>query len=159
MPPGHETARPQWAKPWLQIEAFGSDVLKAEVSRAYWRPVVARLREAKPDLKIMPYFHMGANPIDPAFADARVLREDGSQKVFRNFAGVTRGYYYATPANSFGGLIRRVFRNLLDDPLYDGIYWDEFSFGHRGEYLYGAPDWDGHSLVIEPQTNRDRSRR
>jgi hypothetical protein len=152
--PGHETAQPQWTKPWLEIEAFGSDVLHAEVSRAYWRPIVARLREAKPDLQVMPYFHMACNPIDPAFADARVLRQDGSQKIFRNFADVTRGYYYPTPTNGFGGLIRRVFRNLLDDPLFNGMYWDEFSFGNVGEYLYDAPDWDGHSLIIDPQTNR-----
>lgn len=152
--PGHEQAPPRFTKPWLQIEAFGSDVLKAEVSKAYWRPVVQRLRQAKPDLVIVPYFHMGANPIDPALADSRVLRQDGSQKVFRNFANITRGYYYATPDNSFGRLMRRVFQSLLDDPLYNGMYWDEFSFGNRIEHLFGAPDWENHSVIIDPKTNR-----
>jgi hypothetical protein len=152
--PGHEEAAPQFRKPWLSIEAFGSDLLSAKVSREYWRPVVARLRQAQPGVKIVPYFHMAANPIDPAFTDARVLSEDGSPKTFRNYAPVTRGYYYATPTNGFGRLIRRAFQTLLVDPLFDGIYWDEFSFGNLPVYMPGVPDWDGHSVAIDPRTTR-----
>ena len=95
---------------------------------------------------------MGLNPFDPALADARVLGEDGKQKFSTSLAKVTRGYYYATPTNGFGTLIRRVYRALLDNPMYDGIYWDEFGFGTRS-ISTASPDWDGHSVIIDPQDN------
>lgn len=139
--------------PWVQIEAFGEDYLKANTSKAYWRPIIARLREAKPELKIVPYFHSGANPLTPDFADARILLANGQQKTFKNYMNITRYYYYATPSNGFGNLMRQVFYAMTSEFGKDGLYWDEYSYGNRTINLFGVPDWDGCTVMIDPATN------
>lgn len=139
--------------PWAQIEAFGEDYLKANTSKAYWRPIIARLREAKPELKILPYFHNGANPLNTDFTDARVLLDNEQQRIFKNFMDITRYYYYATPSNGFGKLMRKVFHATVSEFGQDGLYWDEYSYGNRMVNMSGVPDWDGHTVVIDPATN------
>lgn len=142
-------------RPAYPIEAFGREYLdNAELSKAYWRPIIKRLRKAKPDIKILPYLHYGHNKKEDALKDSRVLLEGGKHKDFTNYLGIKRHYYYATENNSFGKLIRQVFRTMLDEFGQDGIYFDEFSFGNRSVYMYDVPDWDGYSVLIDPNTNR-----
>jgi len=135
------------------IEAFGSRYLASEASKSYWRPIIQRLRQAKPGLKAAPYFHLGADvPNDPELTGSRMILLGGLQKAFTNSNGITRWYYYPAAASAFAVRMRRVFDAVLSDFKTDAFYWDEYSYGLRSEYLEGA-DWDGSSVVINPSNN------
>jgi hypothetical protein len=135
------------------IEAFGSRYLVSQASKAYWRPIIQRLRQAKPNLKITPYFHLGADlPNDPEVASSRMMLLGGLQKAFVNSSGITRWYYYPTTTNAFGVRMRRVFDAVLSDFNSNAFYWDEYSYGVKSEYLDGA-EWDGSSVVINSNNN------
>ena len=96
---------------------------------------------------------MCSNPLNPALADSRVMLADGKQKSFKNFLGIERPYYYPTPGNSFGRVIREVFRTEMSEFGQDGLYIDEYSYGNRIINMEGVPDWDGCSVIIDPKTN------
>ncbi len=135
------------------IEAFGSRYLASEASKAYWRPIIQRLRQAKPDLKASPYFHLGADvPNDPELTSSRMVLLGGQQKAFTNGSGITRWYYYPATAGAFALRMRRVFDAVLSDFKTDSFYWDEYSYAVKSEYLEGA-EWDGISVVINPSNN------
>jgi hypothetical protein len=151
---GIESKPFNWPFPFLPVEAFGEDYYRADLSKAFWKPILQRLHQAKPDIRLLPYFHCGANPLNPRFNDARVLNQDGKQKTWRFYDRYTRYEYYPTTSNQFGQAVEKIFDDLHAAFGQDGIYWDEFGHGNRSVYMYGVPDWDGHSAIIDPLTNK-----
>ncbi|MFH1615903.1 MAG: hypothetical protein ABIG61_12575 [Planctomycetota bacterium] len=138
------------------VEAFGMDWWAANAYKAEVYPLIDRIHQADPNVKVLPYFHMGLNHIEHQQSDAnlipcRVMLEDGTHKYLPGLGREDFKYYYATPTNYWGSAIGAVFDDMLAH--FDGIYWDEFEFANTAVYMKDVPDWDGHSVRIEPVTN------
>jgi hypothetical protein len=128
---------------------------------SYLRGQMARLRKLVPATKHLLYFHCFLDVLDEApekYADARLLRVDGTQTDYGQFYN---RIFVPTTTNRFGRDIAKNVDMILG-PLpqgfgCDGVYWDEFEYS-RYQYHYddfsrptGLP-WDGVSADIDPQS-------
>jgi hypothetical protein len=128
---------------------------------SYLRGQMARLRTLAPATKHLLYFHCFLDVLDEApekYADARLLRVDGTQTDYGQFYN---RIFVPTTTNRFGRDIAKNVDMILA-PLpqgfgCDGVYWDEFEYS-RYQYHYddfsrptGLP-WDGVSADIDPQS-------
>jgi hypothetical protein len=110
----------------------------------------ARWRSLAPGIKTMIYFHNFIDILDEApemFADARVLRPDGTQA---DYGEPWDRIFCPTENNSYGPAIEKNVDQILDGIKADGVYWDEHEYS-RWNYHYGEP-WDGVSGDIDPAT-------
>ena len=109
-----------------------------------------RRRRVVPGVQNLVYFHCFIDVLDDSptrYADARVLRPDGSQ------ADYGRPHYrifFPTETNSYGPAIAKNVDVILDKIKAEGVYWDEHEYSAY-RYHYGAP-WDGVSCDVHPKT-------
>lgn len=107
-----------------------------------------RWRGLAPGIQCLFYFHCFIDVLDEAperFADARVLRSDGTQADYgESFDRI----FFPTMTNSYGPAIAKNVDIILDEMGADGVYWDEHEYSRWG-YHYGEP-WDGCSGDIDP---------
>ncbi len=114
-----------------------------------WKKAFARRRRLVPTVKNLVYFHCFLDVTDDAperFADARILRPDGSQA---DYGRPWQRLFFPSTTNSYGPAIARNVDIILDDIGADGVYWDEHEYSAY-RYHYGKP-WDGFSCDIEPK--------
>jgi len=122
------------------------------IEREHFRSWVERIHRLLPDVRSSVYFHcfidvMADGPV--RFADARVLRSDGTQADY----GVPRDkIFFPTATNEYGRAVSKNVDLILDEIGADGVYWDELEYSAY-QYHYGNP-WDGCSADIDPQTHR-----
>ncbi len=138
------------------IEAFGEDYLNnADGWIARHTSFVSQMKAAKPDLKVVPYFHFGLNPINSAYDQSKATLSDGTHRTFTNTKGHTRGYYYPTVDNAFGQLMRQVFRATVNDFGQNGFYFDETNFMTMPvpNWMGYVSDWDGHTVEMDSNNN------
>jgi hypothetical protein len=128
----------------------------------YLQKQIARLKKIAPDVKHLTYFHCFIEVLQDAakkYADARLLRPDGSQADYGN---PSDKIFVPTTGNDFGRDIAKNLDIILGDGPQDlncdGVYWDEFAYSST-QYHYddfsnpksGLP-WDGVSADINPAT-------
>jgi len=122
------------------------------IERGHFKSWVERIRRLLPGVRSSVYFHCFIDVVahGPAkFADARVLRSDGSQADY----GTPRDkIFFPTTTNAFGRAIAKNVDLILDEIGADGVYWDELEYSAY-QYHYGEP-WDGCSADIDPRTHR-----
>jgi hypothetical protein len=136
------------------------------LDHSYRKEHIARLRRLAPEAKHLVYFHCFLDVLDGAdqkYADARVLKSDGTQA---NYGEPYDKIFFPTEANTFGRDIAKNVDVILDDPSAgsgqaigaDGVYWDELEYSAY-QYHYPstgsgqAPEpWDGVSADIDPTT-------
>ncbi len=120
---------------------------KPEIHRAFY----AKLRQAKPDIKIFHYFHCFIDIKDalaPGFDNEKLLTPSGTQADYRN---PKLPLYLPTEGSAFAKMQESRLAKLKNDYGVDGIFWDEFPYS-AAEYHYGEP-WDGVSADIHPRTH------
>lgn len=141
-------------RPAFPIEAFGDNYINnSKLSREYWRPVVDNIRKAKPGVLVVPYTHFAiGTPNLKGHDNCRMILKGGKQKEFYNYLNIQRYFFYPTPTNSFGKLMDDMY-NMIQNEWGKEMYLDESSFGNRSIYMYGVPDWDGHSVEVNLTTN------
>jgi hypothetical protein len=139
-------------RPWAAIEAFGEDYLNAKSSKDYWQPIVNKIRIACPQVKVIPYFHLGVNPDDPKLTETCNVLGSGV-KTFTNYVGIKRSYYWAANGNEFQKIVERVWSATCEEFGQQGIYWDEYGHGDQARYLLDA-DWDGASVQMDLASGR-----
>ena len=111
-----------------------------------YRRWVERVRRLAPQAKSMIYFHCFIDVLEDAdrrFADARLLRPDGSQA---DYGEPHDKIFLPLKNNSFGPAIAENVDVILDEIHADGVYWDELEYSAY-RYHYGQP-WDGCSADI-----------
>jgi hypothetical protein len=111
---------------------------------------ISRLRGLLPDVKHLVYFHCFIDVLEEAekkYADARLLRGDGSQAIYGE---PQDKIFIPTESNSFGRDVGKNVDLILGDIGADGVYWDEMEYS-AFQYHYGEP-WDGTSADIDPTT-------
>lgn len=119
-----------------------------------YRRWVERVRRLTPETKTCVYFHCFLDTWEEApsrYADARVLRSDGSQA---DYGQPHQRIFFPTESNAFGRAMRRNVQIILDGIGADGVYWDEVEYSAY-RYHYGDP-WDGCSADVDPQTMKIR---
>ncbi len=119
-----------------------------------YRRWVERVRRLAPQAKTCVYFHCFLDTWEDAptkYADARVLRSDGSQA---DYGTPGDRIFFPTEANAFGRALRRNVEIILDEIKTDGVYWDEMEYSAY-MYHFGEP-WDGCSADIDPKTMKIR---
>lgn len=119
-----------------------------------WKKELRRRRALAPHVKHLAYFHCFIDVLDGAeqkYADARVLRGDGSQAIYGQ---PYDKIFFPTETNTFGRDVAKNVDMILGKIGCDGVYWDEMAYS-RYRYHYGEP-WDGCSADIDPQTMRIR---
>ena len=108
-----------------------------------------RRRRLVPAVQNQVYFHCFIDVLDDSptrYADARVLRPDGSQ------ADYGRPHYrifFPKETNSYGPAIAKNVDVILDKINAEGVYWDEHEYSAY-RYHYGEP-WDGVSCDVDPK--------
>jgi hypothetical protein len=120
------------------------------IDHAYRKDHIARLRRLTPEAQHLVYFHCFIDVLDDAdkkYADARVLKSDGSQA---NYGEAQDRIFFPTHSNSFGRDIGKNVDIILNEIGSDGIYWDELEYSAY-QYHYGEP-WDGVSADVDPKT-------
>jgi len=122
------------------------------IERGHFKSWVERIHRLLPGVRSSVYFHCFIDVVadGPAkFADARVLRSDGTQADY----GVPRDkIFFPTATNEYGRAVARNVDLILDEIGADGVYWDELEYSAY-QYHYGEP-WDGCSADIDPATQR-----
>jgi len=116
------------------------------------KELIKRIKEAKPDAKVLPYFHSFIETSKNAkekYKDAITLLPDGTQA---DYGDPIYPLFFPTLENSFGKDQEKEIELLIDKFGFDGIYWDEFEYS-RAKYHYGQPH-DGYSADIDPQTHK-----
>ena len=108
-----------------------------------------RRRRLVPRVQNLVYFHCFIDVLDDSptrYADARVLRRDGSQADYG-----TRHYriFFPTETNSYGPAVAKNVDVILDKIGAEGVYWDEHEYSAY-RYHYGEP-WDGVSCDVDPK--------
>jgi len=120
------------------------------LDHSYRKEHIGRLRRLVPDVKHIVYFHCFIDVLDDAdkkYADARVLKSDGSHA---NYGKPHDKIFFPTETNAFGREIGKNVDVILDHIGADGVYWDELEYSAY-HYHYGEP-WDGVSADIDPKT-------
>lgn len=122
------------------------------IDRSDFKSWVQRVKWLLPGVKSCIYFHCFIDVVSdgPArFADARVLRSDGSQA---NYGLPHDKIYFPTTSNAFGRAVGKNVDLILDEIGADGVYWDEIEYS-AFPYHYGEP-WDGCSADIDAITHQ-----
>lgn len=120
------------------------------IDHSYRKEHMARLRRLVPTVKHLVYFHCFIDVLDDAdkqYADARVLKSDGTQA---NYGEPHDRIFFPTEGNTYGRDIAKNVDIILNDIGADGVYWDELEYSAY-QYHYGEP-WDGVSADIDPKT-------
>ncbi len=122
------------------------------IERGHFKAWAERIRRLLPGVQSSVYFHCFIDAVADSprdFADARVLRSDGSQADYG-----TPGYkiFFPTAMNGFGRATARNVDLMFDEIGVDGVYWDEMEYSAY-QYHYGEP-WDGCSADIDARTHR-----
>ncbi|MCC6696213.1 MAG: hypothetical protein IT365_11340, partial [Candidatus Hydrogenedentes bacterium] len=114
-----------------------------------FRNAFERRRGLAPDVKNLVYYHCFIDVLDESperYADARVLRPDGTQADY----GLPHDrIFFPTEKNSYGADMTKSIDLIFDDIRAEGVYWDEHEYS-RWMFHYGEP-WDGFSGDIDPQ--------
>jgi hypothetical protein len=122
------------------------------IERGHFTSWVERIHRLLPGVRSSVYFHCFIDVVADGpsrFADARVLRSDGTQADY----GVPRDkIFFPTATNEFGRAVAKNVDLILDEIGADGVYWDELEYSAY-QYHYGKP-WDGCSADIDPRTQR-----
>ncbi|HIQ21887.1 MAG TPA: hypothetical protein EYH34_11730 [Planctomycetes bacterium] len=108
-----------------------------------------RRRRLVPGVQNLVYFHCFLDVLDDSprrFADARVLRPDGSQA---DYGRPHQRIFFPTESNTYGKAIAKNVDIILDKIKAEGVYWDEHEYSAY-RYHYGEP-WDGYSCDIDPK--------
>ncbi len=119
-----------------------------------YRRWVDRVRRLAPEVKTCVYFHCFLDTLEDApakYADARVLRSDGTQA---DYGSPGDRIFFPTETNAFGRALRRNVEIILDEIKADGVYWDELEYSAYA-YHFGEP-WDGCSADIDARTMKIR---
>ena len=122
------------------------------VTHDNYREGIARWRALVPEAKYLVYFHCFIDPLDEAperFADARILRSDGTQN---DYGKPAMRLFCPTADNLYGQEVAKNVDIIFDTIGADGVYWDEHAYS-RATYHYGEP-WDGVSGDIDAKTMR-----
>ncbi len=123
-----------------------------QIERGHFKSWVERIHRLLPGVQSSVYFHCFIDVVADSplkFADARVLRSDGSQADYG-----TPGYkiFFPTTTNGFGRATAKNVDLILDEIGADGVYWDEMEYSAY-QYHYGKP-WDACSADIDARTHR-----
>ncbi len=123
-----------------------------KIERGHFKVWADRIRRLLPGVQSSVYFHCFIDVMEDSpqrFADARVLRSDGSQADYG-----TPGYkiFFPTATNGFGRAAAGNVDLMFDEIGVDGVYWDEMEYSAY-QYHYGEP-WDGCSADIDSRTHR-----
>lgn len=122
------------------------------IERGHFKSWVERIHRLLPGVRSSVYFHCFIDVVADApetFADARVLRSDGSQADY----GIPRDrIFFPTTTNAFGRAVGKNVDLILDEIGADGVYWDEMEYSAY-QYHYGEP-WDGCSADVDARTHR-----
>ena len=119
-----------------------------------WKKEIRRRRKLAPRVEHLAYFHCFIDVHDGSdekYADARVLRSDGSQAIYSR---PHDKIFFPTETNSFGRDVSKNVDLILGEIGCDGVYWDEMEYS-RYRYHYGKP-WDGCSADVDPRTMKIR---
>ena len=120
------------------------------LDHSYRKEHIARLRRLTPEAKHLVYFHCFIDVLDDAdkkYADARVLKSDGTQA---NYGEPHDRIFFPTESNTYGRDVAKNVDVILNDIGADGVYWDELEYSAY-QYHYGEP-WDGVSADVDPKT-------
>lgn len=120
------------------------------LDHSYRKQHIARLRGLMPDVKHLVYFHCFIDVLDGSdtrYADARLLRSDGTQA---NYGRPQHKIFTPTDTNAYGREVAKNVDIILDQIGSDGVYWDELEYSAY-QYHYGPP-WDGVSADIDSKT-------
>ncbi len=119
-----------------------------QVDRSRYIRAFERRRRLVPGVQNLVYFHCFIDVLDDSpkrYADARVLRPDGSQADYgRPFYRI----FFPTETNSYGPAVAKNVDIIFDEIKAEGVYWDEHEYSAY-RYHYGKP-WDGVSCDIDP---------
>lgn len=121
------------------------------IERGHFRCWVERIHRLLPGVRSSVYFHCFIDVAADAprtFADARVLRSDGTQA---DYGVAGDRIFFPTSTNAFGRAMARNVDLILEEIGADGVYWDEMEYSAQ-QYHYGEP-WDGCSADIDPETH------
>jgi hypothetical protein len=122
------------------------------IERGHFKSWVERIHRLLPGVRSSVYFHCFIDVVAEGpvrFADARVLRSDGTQADY----GVPRDkIFFPNATNEYGRAVAKNVDLILDEIGADGVYWDEMEYSAY-QYHYGDP-WDGCSADIDPSTHR-----
>ena len=122
------------------------------IERGHFKSWAGRIRRLLPGVRSSVYYHCFIDVVADSptkFADARVLRSDGSQADY----GTPRDkIFFPTTTNTFGRAVAKNVDLILDEIGADGVYWDELEYSAY-QYHYGEP-WDGCSADIDLRTHR-----
>ncbi len=113
-----------------------------------YRNAFARRRALVPGVQNLVYFHCFIDVTEDGperFADARLLRPDGSQA---DYGQEVHKIYLPMKDNSYGPAVAKNVDVILDDIKAEGVYWDEHEYS-RWAYHYGDP-WDRFTGDIDP---------
>ncbi len=132
---------------------FGSDVAGPRFAalRPRIRDAVARLKAARPDLRVLVYFDAQRESLpDTAsrFGDS-LLRDPSGRPERTDWGGRFSPSWSMVPtaANTFGRALAAT-ANALRDLGADGLYWDEIDgVDYAGPRMTATP-WDGRSCVL-----------
>ncbi len=119
------------------------------VSHDAFTQALKRRKSLFSDIRNLIYFHCFIDVKDESpdlFADARVLRPDGSQA---DYGKSYMRIFFPTINNSYGRAIRKNV-DIIFKLGADGVYWDEHEYSAY-KYHYGKP-WDGVSGDIDPRS-------
>lgn len=133
----------------LQLGPFGTDVLEADFS--VWKNSFTKARKARPDAKILPYYHcfIDTSETPPKnFSDAATLDKIGNPVVYGTEPS---RLYVPTLDNEFGKMQSKIIERYYKELDIDGIYWDEFIYSGT-PYSYNPKHWDGCSADIDQKT-------
>lgn len=116
-----------------------------------YRRWVERVHRLAPGVQTSIYFHCFLDTVadsPTAFADARLLRPDGTQG---DYGKPIYKLFFPTATNTYGRAVARNVDRILDEIRADGVYWDELEYSAL-PYHYGEP-WDGCSADIDARTH------
>ncbi|MFH1615898.1 MAG: hypothetical protein ABIG61_12550 [Planctomycetota bacterium] len=150
-----------------EVEAFGYDYLYRQDVRNRMKAVgqaqiARRIKRLCPDIRVGAYTHYTLNALDDpnvaAYRDARVMKTEREQLLWAvrykdDHGNWLYGFYYPTFRNEFGKMITKMYNRMIED-FGDHVYIDEYGFVLTVEpmYMHDVPDWDGHSVLIDPET-------
>ena len=138
-----------WGKPGTLFSAWNDTVNAA----------IAKLRNAVPQLKILPFINSSLNILDQIeqFPDSQVRDQDGN--LFYYPGNGDHGWLVlTTQTNSYGQALADMITSLIEEYQVDGLYWDEFSGAGYGDNLliphstFNASD--NHTALVDPTTKQ-----
>ncbi|NOX53816.1 MAG: hypothetical protein GXP27_05145, partial [Planctomycetes bacterium] len=128
---------------------YAHGTLFQQVDHQRYIQAFERRRRLVPGVQNLVYFHCFLDVKDDSpkrFADARVLRPDGSQA---DYGRPHQRIFFPTEENAYGRAIAKNIDIILDKIKAEGVYWDEHEYSAY-RYHYGQP-WDGVSCDIDPK--------